>query len=111
MDCDLDVAIPGATQNEIEIEDAKKLVKKGVKVVLEGANMPSTSEAIDHFHENKVIFAAAKVRRSTAVLTRCCMLGRWLLCLRGGQGWLRAGQCLSVLLVQHDPFAKHRALI
>ena len=61
VDCDLDVAIPGATQNEIELEDAQKLVKKGVKVVLEGANMPSTSEAIDHFHENKVVFAPAKV--------------------------------------------------
>ena len=70
------MAIPGATQNEIEIEDAKKLVKKGVKVVLEGANMPSTSEAIDHFHEHKVVFAAAKVRRPTRVLTKCCMLGR-----------------------------------
>ena len=68
VDTKLDVAIPGATQNEIEIEDAKALVKKGVKVVLEGANMPSTSEAIDHFHENGVTFAAAKVHASFARL-------------------------------------------
>lgn len=61
IDDKFDVAIPGATQNEIEIEDAKALVKAGVKVVLEGANMPSTADAIHHFHENKVIFGAAKV--------------------------------------------------
>lgn len=47
-------------QNEIEIDDAKKLVSMGVKVVLEGANMPSTNDAIACFHSNGVVLAAAK---------------------------------------------------
>lgn len=67
IDDKFDVAIPGATQNEIEIEDAKALVKAGVKVVLEGANMPSTADAIHHFHENKVIFGAAKAANAGGV--------------------------------------------
>lgn len=56
-----DIALPCATQNEIEIDDAKALVKAGCKLVAEGANMPSTSEAIDHYHENKVEYGPAKV--------------------------------------------------
>lgn len=47
-------------QNEVEYEDAVKLVSKGVKMVLEGANMPSTPEAIHHFRKTNVILAAAK---------------------------------------------------
>jgi glutamate dehydrogenase (NADP+) len=47
-------------QNEIEYEDAVKLVNKGVGMVLEGANMPSTNDAIGHFHKCGVVLAAAK---------------------------------------------------
>lgn len=47
-------------QNEIEYEDAVKLVNKGVAMVLEGANMPSTNDAIVHFHKCGVVLAAAK---------------------------------------------------
>lgn len=47
-------------QNEVEYEDAVKLVNKGVKIILEGANMPSTSDAIAHFHKCDVVLAAAK---------------------------------------------------
>jgi glutamate dehydrogenase/leucine dehydrogenase len=47
-------------QNEIEYEDAVKLVNKGVAMVLEGANMPSTNDAIAHFHKCNVVLAAAK---------------------------------------------------
>jgi len=60
VDCKADVALPCATQNEVEYEDAVKLVSKGVKLVLEGANMPSTPEAIHHFRKTNVILAAAK---------------------------------------------------
>ena len=56
-----DIAMPCATQNEIDEEDANALVKAGVKYVLEGANMPTESAAINVFHENKVIFAPGKV--------------------------------------------------
>lgn len=47
-------------QNEVEYEDAVKLVSKGVKIVLEGANMPSTPDAIHHFRKTGVVLAAAK---------------------------------------------------
>ena len=44
VDAKFDIALPCATQNEVEEADAEKLVKAGVKLVAEGANMPSTSE-------------------------------------------------------------------
>ena len=44
IDAKFDIALPCATQNEVEKDDAEKLVKAGVKLVAEGANMPSTSE-------------------------------------------------------------------
>eukprot|EP00877_Chromochloris_zofingiensis_P002625 jgi/Chrzof1/12363/Cz06g31270.t1 len=59
-DCKADVAMPCATQNEVEYEDAVKLVEKGVKIILEGANMPSDAAAIKHFHKKGVILAPAK---------------------------------------------------
>ncbi|WP_017729115.1 NADP-specific glutamate dehydrogenase [Halalkalibacterium ligniniphilum] len=55
-----DIALPCATQNEIDEASAKVLVNNGVKAVGEGANMPSTLEAIDIFHENNVLFGPAK---------------------------------------------------
>jgi len=62
-----DIALPCATQNEVEIADAKALVKAGVTLVAEGANMPSDSEAIEHFHKNKVEFAPAKAANAGGV--------------------------------------------
>ncbi|KAK9810711.1 hypothetical protein WJX73_001208 [Symbiochloris irregularis] len=67
VDAKYDVAIPGATQNEIELEDAKDLVKAGCKIVLEGANMPSTSDAIEYYHKNKVEFGCAKAANAGGV--------------------------------------------
>lgn len=55
-----DIAIPCATQNEIEIESAEILVKNGVKLVAEGANMPCSIEAIDVFLEAGVLFGPAQ---------------------------------------------------
>src|SRR5699024_8499963 len=55
-----DIALPCATQNEIGEAGAALLVKNGVKVVAEGANMPSTEEAIDIFHKNGVLFGPSK---------------------------------------------------
>ena len=55
-----DIALPSATQNEIDQHDAEMLVKNGVIAVSEGANMPSTPEAIDIFHENKILYAPGK---------------------------------------------------
>mgnify|MGYP001324425800 FL=1 len=55
-----DIALPCATQNEIDAESAQILVDNGVKVVAEGANMPCTPEAIDIFLENGVLFGPAQ---------------------------------------------------
>ena len=64
-----DVALPCATQNEINEEDAKKLVANGCKYVCEGANMPSTTEAIEVFAENNVIFVPGKAANAGGVAT------------------------------------------
>ena len=60
-------AFPSATQNEIHKEDAAKLVDGGCKVVAEGANMPSTIDAINHFKERRVIFLPAKAANAGGV--------------------------------------------
>ena len=62
-----DIALPSATQNEIDQQDAEILVKNGVIAVSEGANMPSTPEAIDIFHENKILFAPGKAANAGGV--------------------------------------------
>lgn len=62
-----DIALPCATQNELDEEAAKTLVKNGCFAVGEGANMPSTPEAVDVFHANKVIFAPGKAANAGGV--------------------------------------------
>ncbi len=64
-----DVAIPCATQNELNKEDAEALVKNGCICVAEGANMPSTPEAIEVFHENKILFGPGKAVNAGGVST------------------------------------------
>ncbi len=64
-----DVALPCATQNEIDAESAKLLVKNGVKYVGEGANMPSTLEAIEVFQKAGVVFLPAKAANAGGVAT------------------------------------------
>ncbi|MFE0505318.1 NADP-specific glutamate dehydrogenase [Peribacillus butanolivorans] len=62
-----DIALPCATQNEIDEEAAKLLVKNNVKAIGEGANMPSTLEAIDVFLNNGVLFGPAKAANAGGV--------------------------------------------
>ncbi|MGE4271799.1 MAG: NADP-specific glutamate dehydrogenase [Desulfitobacterium sp.] len=62
-----DVALPCATQNELDREAAELLIKNGCYAVGEGANMPSTPEAVDVFHENKIIFAPGKASNAGGV--------------------------------------------
>ena len=64
-----DVALPCATQNELNLDDAKALVANGVKVVAEGANMPTTQEATDYLQENGVIFLPGKAANAGGVAT------------------------------------------
>lgn len=64
-----DIALPCATQNELDLEDAMTLVKNGVIAVCEGANMPSTLDAAKYFIENKVVFGPGKAANAGGVAT------------------------------------------
>ncbi len=64
-----DIALPCATQNELDAEDAKVLAKNGCKVVAEGANMPSTKEAVDVFFETGISFIPGKAANAGGVAT------------------------------------------
>lgn len=64
-----DVALPCATQNELNEEEAKALVANGCICVAEGANMPSTPEAIEVFHKAKILFAPGKASNAGGVAT------------------------------------------
>ena len=64
-----DIALPCATQNELDIDDAKMLVANGVTAVAEGANMPTTEEATKYLQENGVLFAPGKAANAGGVAT------------------------------------------
>ena len=65
MPCDL--AFPCATQNELEEDDAKTMVANGCQLVSEGANMPSTIDAINIFLDQKVLFGPSKAANAGGV--------------------------------------------
>jgi glutamate dehydrogenase (NADP+) len=67
----VDVVIPCATQNEIHIEDAQKIVTNGTKFVCEGANMPTTNDALKFLQDNGVIVGPAKAANAGGVATSC----------------------------------------
>ena len=62
-----DIALPCATQSEINLESAKALVANGVTAVGEGANMPSTLDAIEYFQQHSILFAPAKAANAGGV--------------------------------------------
>ncbi len=64
-----DIALPCATQNELNGDDAAQLIKNGCIAVAEGANMPSTPEAIHAFHDAKILFAPGKASNAGGVAT------------------------------------------
>ncbi|MFC2147355.1 MAG: NADP-specific glutamate dehydrogenase [Eudoraea sp.] len=64
-----DIALPCATQNELDGNDAKDLIANGCICIAEGANMPSTPEAIHAFHDAKVLFAPGKASNAGGVAT------------------------------------------
>ena len=64
-----DVVLPCATQNDINLEDAKKIVENGTFAVGEGANMPCTNEAVEYFLEKGVLLAPAKAANAGGVAT------------------------------------------
>ena len=63
----VDVALPCATQNELDLDNAKDLVKNGVFAVCEGANMPTTPDAIKYLQENGVLYAPGKASNAGGV--------------------------------------------
>ena len=64
-----DIALPSATQNELDGEDAKTLIKNGCICVAEGANMPSTPEAVHAFQEARILYAPGKASNAGGVAT------------------------------------------
>lgn len=68
-DIPCDIALPCATQNELTEEDAKTLVSNGVKVVGEGANMPTTADGVAVFQDAKILFAPGKAANAGGVAT------------------------------------------
>ena len=64
-----DIALPCATQNEINVEDARHLVDNGVRVVAEGANMPTEPDAVHLLMENGVLFGPGKAANAGGVAT------------------------------------------
>jgi len=62
-----DIALPCATQNELDEEDAEKLIENGCKVVAEGANMPCTNEAVDLFMKEGILYAPGKASNAGGV--------------------------------------------
>jgi len=66
-DVPCDIAFPSATQNELNLEDAKTLHKHGCKLVNEGANMPSTLEAVEYMQSNGILFGPAKAANAGGV--------------------------------------------
>ncbi len=64
-----DIALPCATQNELDAEDARALLANGCVCVAEGANMPSTLAAVDLFHEAGILFAPGKASNAGGVAT------------------------------------------
>ena len=68
-DIPCDIAFPCATQNELNVEDAKVLAANGCRLVNEGANMPTTLEAIAYLRENNILFGPAKAANAGGVAT------------------------------------------
>lgn len=64
-----DVALPCATQNELNLSEAKALVENGCHCITEGANMPTEPEAVEYFIENKILFAPGKAANAGGVAT------------------------------------------
>ena len=80
-----DIVLPCATQNEIDLKTAKMLVKNGVKVVCEGANMPCSLDAIHCFIDNNVVFAPGKASNAGGVAVSGLEMSQNAL----GLGWTR----------------------
>ena len=80
-----DAAFPSATQNELDEEDAKTLLKNGCKVISEGANMPSTPEAVEQFIKAKILYGPGKAANAGGVATSGLEMSQNSMRLRWGR--------------------------
>jgi glutamate dehydrogenase (NADP+) len=80
-----DLAFPSATQNELDEEDARALVKGGCTCVSEGANMPSTPEAIEVFREARVLYGPGKAANAGGVAVSGLEMTQNAGCMRRGR--------------------------
>jgi glutamate dehydrogenase/leucine dehydrogenase len=62
-----DIAMPCATQNELDLDDARQLLENGCKLIVEGANMPCTCEAVEYFLDEKALFGPGKAANAGGV--------------------------------------------
>jgi glutamate dehydrogenase (NADP+) len=102
----VDVALPCATQNEIDEDDARLLVKNGVRCVAEGANMPSTNAAVQVFEQAGVLFAPGKASNAGGVATSGLEMSQNAMRL----SWTREevdARLLTIMRGIHDACVRH----
>lgn len=102
----VDIALPCATQNELDIDDAKVLIQNGVKAVAEGANMPTTIAATDAFIEAGVLFAPGKAANAGGVATSGLEMSQ----NAGRLGWSAEEvdrQLHNIMLAIHDSCVRY----
>lgn len=102
----VDVALPCATQNELDKEDAQTLVKNGCICVCEGANMPSTPEAIEVFHKSRILFAPGKASNAGGVSTSGLEMSQNSLRLSWSRNEVDA-RLQEIMINIHDNCVKH----
>lgn len=101
-----DIALPCATQNELDADDARMLIKNGCMAVAEGANMPSTPEAAELFQEAKVLFGLGKAANAGGVATSGLEMSQNSLRLN----WTREeveDRLLKIMVNIHDQCVKY----
>ncbi len=104
-----DYAYPSATQNELDLSDARSLLDNGCKGVFEGANMPCTHDAVAFFHENNVMYAPGKASNAGGVATSGLEMSQNKL----GLSWTREevdGKLTGIMRNIHQQCVKHGTL-
>jgi glutamate dehydrogenase (NADP+) len=91
----VDIALPCATQNEVDGNDARELVKNGVKCVAEGANMPSDLDAVHIFLDAKILYGPGKAANAGGVATSGLEMTRTLACACTGRARRSTPACTA----------------
>jgi glutamate dehydrogenase (NADP+) len=102
----VDVALPCATQNELDKKDAEMLIKNKCKCVVEGANMPSTPEAVEIFEKAKILYAPGKAANAGGVSTSGLEMSQNYM----GMSWTREKvdeELRQIMIRIHEQCVKH----